>query len=475
MLNYERESPDAIPPQVVQPTAFSRQLVVLGPTDELEDLESRGILVRIDPPGLIGSPPLPLDNDVREQAKKMLAPYLKDGDDAPLVYRRMQVVLDEGIPVEKRRYALGRGVTVAQAEEAVLALTFSWSDPILLAGDQHTVGGSPAGPHATYEDWVAQWALGAGHGMDEHSVPDVTSGVPYTGDGVVVGIFDTSYFPIGVTPTDVPLHWDSGYMLTVRHPELWEQVAGTPVQTIGWTARPLGAAPCPDHGQSIASLVQRVAPRSTIELIRVLSPYVIGDAQQLATEIIAFVVRVQNAGVRAVINLSLHVIPKAGMPWPTALIWAIAYAIAKRVIVVGAAGNNSQAEEAPEDAQFPASLADVVSVEARDSTGCRAWFSHSGLVSAPGTGLVGMVDNQPPCSAGYQWLSGTSYATAIVSGLAALILEKAVKNGIPISAAGGPGSNVRRAITGGLKTPAAFGGQIPSGRCTLEEALSLFT
>jgi type VII secretion-associated serine protease mycosin len=106
---------------------------------------------------------------------------------------------------------------------------------------------------------------------------------------------------------------------------------------------------------------------------------------------------------------------------------AIAYAIGKGVVVVSAAGNDGDKKGRLDSDGFapysyPASYPGVIAVAATDADHRRAKFSntnYSVLVSAPGDGIA---------SAGpggdYYLSSGTSDATALVSGIAALIRSR---------------------------------------------------
>jgi type VII secretion-associated serine protease mycosin len=97
---------------------------------------------------------------------------------------------------------------------------------------------------------------------------------------------------------------------------------------------------------------------------------------------------------------------------------AVRYAISKGVVLVAAAGNDGAGKRvAPYS--YPASIPGVISVAAATQTMRRASFSNrnsSVLVAAPGVDILGAgPDNE-------YWVGrGTSQATALVSGVAALI------------------------------------------------------
>ncbi len=118
-----------------------------------------------------------------------------------------------------------------------------------------------------------------------------------------------------------------------------------------------------------------------------------------------------------VINLSLGT-PEAS----TIMQEACDYAIAADCVVVAASGNSAaQSAWVPGQIQHPAAYEPVVAVGAIDSAGARASFSEWGSaldLVGPGVGIVSLY----PVDRGSQvTISGTSMATAHVSGVAALV------------------------------------------------------
>ncbi|MET7328784.1 S8 family serine peptidase [Nonomuraea sp. NPDC005650] len=103
---------------------------------------------------------------------------------------------------------------------------------------------------------------------------------------------------------------------------------------------------------------------------------------------------------------------------------AIRYAISKGVVLVAAAGNDGDRKIDSDFApySYPAAFPGVVSVGATDRTLSRATFSNwnsSVLVAAPGVDIMGAGPGDE------YWVGrGTSQATALVSGVAALIKAK---------------------------------------------------
>ncbi|MFJ2028971.1 S8 family serine peptidase [Streptosporangium sp. NPDC087985] len=105
---------------------------------------------------------------------------------------------------------------------------------------------------------------------------------------------------------------------------------------------------------------------------------------------------------------------------------AVSYALSRGVVLVAAVGNDGGSDYAIDNAtsfwNFPAGYSGVIGVGAIDSAGRPAPFSSdnlSVLVSAPGVGV-------PVVTPGgeYGFSEGTSSATALVAGVAALIKAK---------------------------------------------------
>jgi subtilisin family serine protease len=117
-----------------------------------------------------------------------------------------------------------------------------------------------------------------------------------------------------------------------------------------------------------------------------------------------------------IINLSL-----GGFGSSTALDQAVDYALAHDVVVVAAAGNESAGVPS-----FPAAIPGVLAVTATDAQGQFAWFSNHGpwiTLAAPGIHITTTALAAGPTLAVAQ-VTGTSFSSPIVAGVAALVRER---------------------------------------------------
>ncbi len=230
------------------------------------------------------------------------------------------------------------------------------------------------------------------------------------GQGVTVGVLDT-----GVDTAAADL---SGSVLAA------------PDYTMG--ADPPGYQPPHLHGTFIASLIAGhgsgpargsgiigVAPAARVLSVRVIldeqepgiGPY---NTNPRFADAIGRGIRYAASHGAGVINLSL------GSAEPSrAMQAALAYAVSRGALVVASAGNSGAPGPAYTPYSYPAAFTGVVSVAAVNDSGVRAPFSDrnsSVVLSAPGVNVIGA----GPAGT-YLQASGTSPASAFVTGVAALI------------------------------------------------------
>ncbi|GIH98884.1 S8 family serine peptidase [Planobispora takensis] len=148
---------------------------------------------------------------------------------------------------------------------------------------------------------------------------------------------------------------------------------------------------------------------------------------------------------------------------------AVRHAISKGVVLVAAAGNDGADEQDAEGHapySYPASFPGVVSVAATDGGMRRASFSNSNssvLVAAPGVDILGAGPGDE------YWVGrGTSQATALVSGVAALIKAKYPKMS-PALVVQALTAGATRRPAGGYDTGTGFG-IVNAGRALAEAA-----
>lgn len=175
----------------------------------------------------------------------------------------------------------------------------------------------------------------------------------------------------------------------------------------------IGTADQNGHGTHVAGIIAAtmdngiggagIAPNVEILNVRVLNEKGSGNSATIARGIQAAVDKGAD-----VINMSL------GSYWYDANEAAkVKYAIDEDVCVVAAMGNDGSNTMC-----YPAGYPGVIAVGAADRSGNRAFFSNWGAwldVSAPGYQILSTSN-----SGGYEYMSGTSQATPVVSGVVAL-------------------------------------------------------
>jgi type VII secretion-associated serine protease mycosin len=213
---------------------------------------------------------------------------------------------------------------------------------------------------------------------------------------------------------------DSG--VDARHPKLDGAVAPPTDFRAVYSARLFQQVPgtgddCENHGTPIAGLIAArpagddriagVAPGATIVPLRFE-----GQLDQAPDEMIAAAIRT-GADRARVLNLSFAI------PVDVPVIRdAVRYALGRDVVVVAAAGNENR--EQPGLTWYPAAYDGVLAVAGLDDAGQPTEESNRGPwvdVAAPAESLTAISTG----GAGYVTVSGTSFATAVVSGVAALV------------------------------------------------------
>ncbi|MCE7001598.1 type VII secretion-associated serine protease mycosin [Kibdelosporangium philippinense] len=210
-----------------------------------------------------------------------------------------------------------------------------------------------------------------------------------------------------------------------RHPKLsGAMLPGVELSPVGdprgFTTAPSSMEDCENHGTSVAALIAGsdadddrvigVAPGAKIVPIRFTVPF-----QQATDAMVAEAIRL-GAERAQVLNLSF------ALPVDKPVIKdAVAAAIARGAVVVAAAGNEQQ--DQPGVTWYPAAYDGVLAVAAVDERGQPLKESNQGQwidVAAPGKELTTASSG----GRGYVAVSGTSFATALASGVAALVRSK---------------------------------------------------
>ncbi len=342
---------------------------------------------------------------------------------------------DVAAAVRAINQAVGKGSDV-QAEPNWLS-----GQPWVATGSPWVATGSPwvatgsgsADEHAAEPAFfMKQWAFSE---IGLHEKDDGSRG-----RGVRIGVFDTSPYTTGTEQTPPWVNEPTPLAL---------ELAQYPVP-----ASSPGDLDLRSHGLFAAGLAHAIAPEAHIQLIRVLGNHNIGDLFTLNLALFEFIKAhtQENDALGAVINLSLGIrVPpdEAKFNLPTmvqSLRDILQAAQCANIVVVAASGNNSANLPQPEPANLPANWPEILGVASSTQTQDRSCFSNQGNIAAPGgngrfDGKQCVPANQdcdsPDCSyavigpvlktddnTGFAYWSGTSFAAPLVTGLAALVIEK---------------------------------------------------
>jgi type VII secretion-associated serine protease mycosin len=242
-------------------------------------------------------------------------------------------------------------------------------------------------PRISYADDIrnAQWHINDLGLKEAHQLT--------TGSGIVVGVVDS-----GVDPhPDLRRNLLEGY-------DVGSSDGGGKVDRTGHGTEMAGLIAA--HGQANGAGALGVAPSAKILPVRD------SNSENLSTDSISAAIEWAARHDASVINVSMGTVPSL------ALQDAIQAAKAEDAIVVASAGNRSTSGEVA----YPAAMPGVLAVGASDRAGKHASFSLAGKevqICGPG---VDIVSTRP--AGKYVKADGTSAATSIVSGAAALVRAK---------------------------------------------------
>ena len=184
------------------------------------------------------------------------------------------------------------------------------------------------------------------------------------------------------------------------------------------------------HGTHVAGTILGVAPEATIMDYRVFGDYASNGRFNISTAIVDAVRRAVKDGCK-VINMSLGSVALNPRHSPDGY-KAYKEATAAGVHIIVAAGNNGDGKAVTDEASYPASFKETISVSAVDynvqaNTVKYAWFtnSHPSInVTAPGVNIVSTYPVGDNGKARWIKLDGTSMACPHVCGMIAVLLER---------------------------------------------------
>jgi membrane-anchored mycosin MYCP len=223
----------------------------------------------------------------------------------------------------------------------------------------------------------------------------------------VWGLTEGAGVTVAVIDSGVDANPQFGDRVTVG-PDLTGEVTGIPV-----------GADCVGHGTAVASIIA-AAPQAGVSFVgvapqaQILSIKITNSETGITSGVTATAIRDAVDLGASVINLSL-----AADNTP-ALQSAVQFAEARNVVLVAAAGNDAGGGKGP---FYPAAYPGVLSVGAVAQDGSLASFSDTRTpvtVTAPGVDIASAYPGAYPDAYSLED-NGTSFATAFVSGVAALV------------------------------------------------------
>ena len=271
------------------------------------------------------------------------------------------------------------------------ALAQMGSDADIIWAEYNYVGSAPGGNPFKVWGWGGTTPDGYENQFAFTQINLAPTLLHYQGDNIRIALLDTG---VALEHPQLSGHLVSGWDMVADDAFPQDEGFG-----FGW-----------GHGTHISGILTRIAPDALIMPVRVLDANGRGN-----TFTLAYAIDWAVAHDADVINLSLGTPNKSKV-----LEDAVANAVAKGVIVVAAAGNNNR-----ETMQYPAGFAGVISVGAIDGSNHKTSFSNYGdwvNIAAPGLGITSTITGTQ--GFGYASWSGTSMATAFVSGVAALLKDK---------------------------------------------------
>lgn len=260
--------------------------------------------------------------------------------------------------------------------------------------------------------WLSGLGIAPGHFANQYAAPLLGLDAAHGGSrgaGTVIAVLDTGID--GMHPALSGAVSPQGVSFVPGSPQWTDIGDGLDSDGDGLVDEQVG------HGTFVAGLIRLVAPDSMLLPVRVLDSDGIANNFQIARAVAWSIDRGAH-----VVNMSL------GEDYESITIMdVVAEAKSKGIVVVGAAGN--RATDDPKE--FPASDANAIGVTALDWSDARAPFANFGnqldlaapgdsIVMGPGVDLAKSIIGPLP-GGGYGVWEGTSFATAFVSGTAALV------------------------------------------------------